>query len=157
MPQMPPSRARPDALTPPKGDPAARAFPFISTMPDRSTRARRFRRGPSEVCTCGIGANQQSKSNGKRVPKFAPHVVCEAIGRVVCDANSVRFVVKRHHAQHRPKDFLFFNRHSRFHVGKDSGANEVAFGHAVGKSKATSKQLRPLVNARLNVALHLLN
>ena len=35
-PQTPPSRARPDCLTPPKNDPAPRDLPFISTMPDFS-------------------------------------------------------------------------------------------------------------------------
>lgn len=32
IPQTPPSRARPDALTPPKGDPAARDLPFNLTF-----------------------------------------------------------------------------------------------------------------------------
>jgi hypothetical protein len=44
---MPPSRARPLALTPPKGDPAPRLLPFICTMPDFSARAIRLRRAPS--------------------------------------------------------------------------------------------------------------
>jgi hypothetical protein len=67
MPQTPPSRARPEALIPPKGDPAASEFPFISTMPDRSKRAKRFRRGPSDVCTCSEGANEFNKRSRMRL------------------------------------------------------------------------------------------
>ena len=46
-PMTPPSRARPDALTPPKADPAPREMPFISTMPDRNCLATRLRFAPS--------------------------------------------------------------------------------------------------------------
>jgi hypothetical protein len=148
MPQTPPSRARPEALIPPKGDPAARDFPFISTMPDRSKRARRFRRGPSAVWTC----NKSKKWNANKATE-APHVVCEAVGRVIGDAHGVGFVVKGYDTQDGSKYFFFFNRHSRFHVSKYGGANEVAFGHAVGKSKTACKQPCALIDARLNVAL----
>ena len=44
MPQRPPSRPLPDCFIPPKGAPAPRDVPFISTMPDRSPRANLFAR-----------------------------------------------------------------------------------------------------------------
>src|SRR5690606_26544962 len=51
IPQCPPSRARPLALTPPKGEPAPRDLPVISTMPDLSLSAQRSRRAASPFCT----------------------------------------------------------------------------------------------------------
>ncbi len=47
IPHTPPSRALPEAFTPPNGDPAPRDLPFISTIPARNWRARRLRRAPS--------------------------------------------------------------------------------------------------------------
>ena len=40
-PHLPPSRPLPEAFIPPKGDPEARALPFISTIPVRNRRATR--------------------------------------------------------------------------------------------------------------------
>ncbi len=45
------SRPLPDFFMPPKGEPALRGRPFISTMPERRTRAMRLVRAPSWVWT----------------------------------------------------------------------------------------------------------
>ena len=42
IPQTPPSRPFPDFFMPPKGEPEPRDWPFISTIPERSDRAKRL-------------------------------------------------------------------------------------------------------------------